>query len=140
MALERAADRRLACATMKSWPICERVFVEMKTVDIPLTLTYDDVLLAPRFSTVQSRSHVDTGTWFTRQIHLSAPLVSANMDTVTETRMAIAMARFGGIGVIHRFLSIADQAALVIRVKRHQGHVIIDPVTIAPDATIPGAP
>ena len=58
------------------------------------------------------------------------------MDTVTETRMAIAMARFGGIGVIHRFLSIADQAALVTWVKRHQGHVIIDPVTIAPNATI----
>ena len=121
---------------MKSCATHERVFIAMKTVDIPLALTYDDVLLAPRFSTVQSRSHVDTGSWFTKQIHLSAPLVSANMDTVTETRMAIAVARFGGIGVIHRFLSIADQAALVTRVKRHQGHVIIDPVTIAPDATI----
>ena len=107
----------------------------MKPEDIPLALTYDDVLLRPQFSRVRSRRDVETGTQFTRQIALTVPLVSANMDTVTEARMAIAMARFGGIGVIHRFMSVEDQVGEVVRVKRRQSYVIADPVTVGPRAT-----
>ena len=73
---------------------------------IPLALTYDDVLLVPRFSSVKSRRDVCCSAQFTKQIRLNAPFVSANMDTVTEAPMAIAVAEFGGIGVIHRFLPI----------------------------------
>ena len=85
---------------------------------------------------MHSRRDVDTGTYFARQIALNTPLISANMDTVTEARMAIKMAKFGGIGVIHRFRSVDDQAAEVERVKRRQSHVIHDPVTIMPTASI----
>ena len=103
---------------------------------IPLVLTYDDVLLVPRFSSIASRRDVDCTSWFTRQIMLKAPLVSANMDTVTEADMAIAMATFGGIGVVHRFLPIVRQAAEVARVKRYQSKVIEDPHTISSTATV----
>ena len=75
---------------------------------IPLGLTYDDVLLVPRFSSIRSRRDVDVSTRFTRDIALKVPLVSANMDTVTEAPMAIALAEFGGLGVIHRFLPIEE--------------------------------
>ena len=105
----------------------------MKVDDIPLALAYDDVLLRPRFSSVQSRRNVDTSTRFTRQIQLNSPLVSANMDTVTEARMAMAMACFG---VIHRFMSVDDQAGEVARVKRRQTHVISEPVTVSPRASV----
>ena len=111
----------------------------MPVYEMPLALTYDDVLLQPRFSTVRSRRDVDTGAYFARQIALKTPLISANMDTVTEAQMAIKMARFGGIGVIHRFMSVDDQAAEVERVKRRQSHVIHDPVTIMPTASISDA-
>jgi IMP dehydrogenase len=99
-------------------------------------LTYDDVLLVPQFSSIRSRRDVDCATRFTRQIELKAPFVSANMDTVTESRMAIAIAEFGGIGAIHRFLPIEAQVAEVLRVKRHQSKVIEDPYTVSPEATI----
>ena len=111
----------------------------MPVYEMPLALTYEDVLLQPRFSTVRSRRDVDTSAYFARQIALKTPLISANMDTVTEARMAIAMARFGGIGGIHRFMSVDDQAAEVERVKRRQSHVIHDPVTIMPTASISDA-
>ena len=111
----------------------------MPVYEMPLALTYDDVLLQPRFSTVRSRRDVDTSAYFARQIALKTPLVSANMDTVTEARMAIAMARFGGLGVIHRFMSVDDQAAEVGRVKRRQSHVIHNPVTISPTASVSDA-
>ena len=101
-----------------------------------LALTYDDVLLTPRRSTIASRRAVDTGTCLTRRIPLAIPIVSANMDTVTESAMAIAMARMGGIGIVHRFLPIARQVAEVARVKRSEGWVIDHPWTLAPDATI----
>ncbi|MFQ6028536.1 MAG: IMP dehydrogenase, partial [Dehalococcoidia bacterium] len=104
--------------------------------DIPLALTYDDVLLLPRFSSIRSRREVDCSAQFTRQIQVQAPLVSANMDTVTESRMAIALAEFGGIGVIHRFLTIEQEVAEVSRVKRFQSEVIEDPYTIKPRASI----
>ena len=100
-----------------------------------LGLTYDDVLLLPGYSDL-APSDIDTTTRLTREITLKAPLVSAAMDTVTESRMAIAMAREGGIGVLHRNLSIEDQAYQVDLVKRTQTGIISNPVTIGPDATL----
>ncbi len=103
---------------------------------IPLGLTYDDVLLVPRFSTVKSRKDVDCSSMFTKQIALGAPFVSSNMDTVTESAMAIAAAEFGGVGVIHRFLTIEAQVNEVTKVKRSQSRIIEDPHTISPTATL----
>ncbi|MEV7397377.1 IMP dehydrogenase [Aeromicrobium sp. NPDC092404] len=101
----------------------------------PLGLTYDDVLLLPGFSDLNP-SEIDTTSRLTREISLRIPLVSAAMDTVTESRMAIAMARQGGIGVLHRNLSLEDQAYQVDLVKRTQTGIISNPVTIGPDATL----
>jgi IMP dehydrogenase len=101
----------------------------------PMGLTYDDVLLLPGYSDL-APSDIDTTTRLTREIELKAPLVSAAMDTVTESRMAIAMAREGGIGVLHRNLSIEDQAYQVDLVKRTQTGIISNPVTIGPDRTL----
>lgn len=101
----------------------------------PLGLTYDDVLLQPYESDVHP-SEVVTRTRVSRNIELSIPLVSSPMDTVTEARMAIAMAREGGIGVLHRNLSIEDQASQVDRVKRSEAGMVDEPITITPDATI----
>src|SRR3954449_10032851 len=98
-------------------------------------LTYDDVLLLPGETDVIP-SDVDTTTRLTRDITLASPLVSAAMDTVTEARMAIAMAREGGIGVLHRNLSIADQAYQVDLVKRTQTGIISNPITIGPKASL----
>ncbi|MDG7015840.1 MAG: IMP dehydrogenase, partial [Nitrososphaerota archaeon] len=77
--------------------------------DLRVGLTFDDVLLVPKFSDVKSRRDADTRTRFSRRIELAIPIVSANMDTVTESAMAIALARLGGIGVIHRFLTVEEQ-------------------------------
>ena len=104
--------------------------------DLKVGLTFDDVLLVPRFSDIRSRRDVDISTRFSRRIKLHTPVVSANMDTVTESSMAIAMARLGGIGVIHRFLSIEDQVEEVTKVKRSEGIMIEDPITLAPDRTV----
>jgi IMP dehydrogenase len=98
-------------------------------------LTYDDVLLLPGESDVIP-SDADTSTRLTRGIDIAVPLVSAAMDTVTESRLAIALARLGGIGVLHRNLSIADQAHQVEIVKRSESGMITDPVTVGPDATL----
>ncbi len=98
-----------------------------------LTLTYDDVLLEPKHSTIASRRDVDTSTRFSRHITTAIPIVSANMDTVTESAMAIAMARMGGIGIIHRFMPIQWQADEVRKVKRVEGWMIEDPYTIKPE-------
>ena len=108
-----------------------------QTADLlaPLGLTYDDVLLLPGETDVIP-SEVDTTTRLTREISLRVPLVSSAMDTVTESRMAIAMARQGGIGVLHRNLSIQDQAYQVDLVKRTQTGMISNPVTISADATL----
>ena len=100
-----------------------------------LGLTYDDVLLLPGESDL-APTDIDTSTRLTREISLRIPLVSAAMDTVTESRMAIAMAREGGLGVLHRNLSIDDQAYQVDLVKRTQTGIISNPVTIGPDATL----
>jgi len=99
-------------------------------------LTFDDVLLVPKFSDVKSRKDADTRTRFSRSIELDIPVVSANMDTVTESAMAIALARLGGIGVIHRFLTVEEQVAEVLKVKRSEGVVIEDPITMGPDRTV----
>jgi IMP dehydrogenase len=113
---------------------------EVPGSDVPakfaaLGLTYDDVLLLPGASDLNP-TEIDTTTRLTREISIKVPLVSAAMDTVTESRMAIAMAREGGIGVLHRNLSIADQAYQVDLVKRTQTGMISNPITIGPDATL----
>lgn len=105
-------------------------------MDIRLGLTFDDVLLLPRHSRVFSRKDVSTRTRLSRNITLDIPLISANMDTVTEHRMAQAMARLGGIGIIHRFLSIERQVDEVRKVKRAENIIIPDPFTVAPGVTL----
>src|SRR5438128_1487085 len=99
--------------------------------DLPTALTFDDVLLVPRHSTVVP-SQVDVSTRFSRNILLNVPLASAAMDTVTESRLAIAMAQHGGIGVIHKNLSIEEQASEVDRVKRSESGMIVNPITLSP--------
>ena len=100
-----------------------------------LGLTYDDVMLLPGHTDVIP-SEADTSTRLTRNIRIASPLVSSAMDTVTESRMAIAMARQGGLGVLHRNLSIEDQASQVDQVKRSESGMITHPVTTTPDATV----
>jgi IMP dehydrogenase len=114
---------------------CRRV----NSAGIPLALSYDDVLLSPRRSGIGSRSDVEVSTRLTKRLRLAVPVVSANMDTVTEATMAIAMARGGGIGIVHRFLSVERQVAEVARVKRAEALVIPDPHTIGPDAALADA-
>ncbi len=102
---------------------------------IPEGLTFDDVLLLPGRSSVLP-SEVDTRSCFTRKLPLDIPLASAAMDTVTESRLAIAIARQGGIGIVHRNMTIDRQAEEVDRVKRSESGMIVDPVTISPDITL----
>lgn len=102
---------------------------------IKKALTFDDVLLVPAYSQVLPRD-TDLTAQFTRDIKLNIPLVSAAMDTVTEARLAIAMAQEGGIGVIHKNLSAEQQAREVARVKRHEFGIVIDPITVTPTMTV----
>jgi IMP dehydrogenase len=104
----------------------------MSTIRPGLALTFDDVLLVPRHSTVHPRQ-VSVQTRLTRVITLNIPLISAAMDTVTEAEMAIAMARHGGLGVIHKNMTVEKQAAEVDRVKRSESGMIRDPITLGPD-------
>src|SRR5690606_19615487 len=101
----------------------------------PIGLTFDDVLLLPGESDVVP-SEVDTASRASRNIDVRVPLLSSAMDTVTEARMAIAMARQGGLGVLHRSVSIDEQARQVDLVKRSESGMVTDPVTIGPDATL----
>ncbi len=103
---------------------------------IEIGLTFDDVLLIPRRSGVSTRRQIDTQTRLCRGIDLAIPIVSASMDTVTEARMASAIAREGGIGIIHRFLPIEEHVAEVRRVKRAESVVIDTPYTVGPEATV----
>jgi IMP dehydrogenase len=103
--------------------------------DLRLALTFDDVLLLPAESDVLPKS-VETATRLTRNIQVNIPIVSAAMDTVTEARMAIAMAAAGGLGFIHKNLTVEEQAAEVVKVKKYESAVVADPVTIEPDAPI----
>lgn len=98
-------------------------------------LTFDDVLLVPAASDVLP-DQVDVNTWLTRTIRLNIPLVSAAMDTVTETRLAIALARSGGIGIIHKNMTPEQQAEMVRKVKRSESGMITDPITMTPDKTV----
>lgn len=118
----------MRCITRKGLILEDRSF--------PLGLSYDDVLLVPVRSDVKSRRQVDVSTALTRRINLRIPVVSANMDTVTESSMAIAMARMGGIGIIHRFMQISRQVAEVEKVKRAEAYVISNPYTIEPSCTV----
>jgi len=99
-------------------------------------LTFDDVLLIPKRSSIRSRKDVTTQTWLTPGLRLQIPIVAANMDTVTEMRMAMAMAQQGGIGILHRFMSVEKQAEAVRRVKRAETMVVENPLQISPDATV----
>ena len=101
-----------------------------------LALTYDDVLLVPQHSDVASRRKLSTRTRLTSKIMLQAPIVSANMDTVTESDMAIAMAREGGIGIIHRFMSIDEQVRQIARVKKAESFIVENPLTLSVAHTI----
>src|SRR6187401_1978478 len=114
--------------------------MDLKTQSLSLTstesgiataLTFDDILLVPQHSTVLP-TQVDTGTWLTRNIRLNVPLLSAAMDTVTESSLAIAMAQHGGLGVIHKNLSVEEQASEVDRVKRSESGMIVNPITLSP--------
>ena len=114
--------------------------MDLKTDELILTstptgietaLTFDDVLLVPQHSTVLP-TQVDVSTWLTRHIRLDVPLVSAAMDTVTESELAVAMAQQGGLGVIHKNLSVEEQAAEVDRVKRSESGMIVNPITLSP--------
>src|SRR5438309_4042312 len=120
-------------------PVCVRpIFLrEAGMMDSPIAegLTFDDVLLLPGKSSVLP-TEVNTQTHVTKKIPLNIPLVSAAMDTVTESRLAIAMARQGGLGFVHRSMSIERQAEEVDRVKRSESGMIVDPVTISPDLSV----
>ncbi|MFW6322374.1 MAG: IMP dehydrogenase, partial [Guyparkeria sp.] len=98
-------------------------------------LTFDDVLLIPARSSVLPRD-VSLVTRLTRNIDINIPLISAAMDTVTEARLAIALAQEGGLGIIHKNMSAAQQAEHVRRVKKHESGVIKDPITVTPDTSI----
>ncbi|MCS6768010.1 MAG: IMP dehydrogenase [Candidatus Nitrosocaldus sp.] len=112
---------------------------EGKSLEIREGLTFDDVLLVPKRSSVVSRSHVNLRTRLSRRISLNIPIVSANMDTVTEANMAIAMAREGGIGIIHRFMSVEQQVNEVRKVKRAENIIIEQPYTIRQEQSLADA-
>ncbi|MGA7195086.1 MAG: IMP dehydrogenase [Anaerolineales bacterium] len=101
-----------------------------------VALTYDDVLLVPQYSDVASRRKLSTQTKLTRKIVLQAPIISANMDTVTESEMAITMAREGGIGIIHRFMTIDEQVRQIERVKKAESFIVDNPITLTVSHTV----
>ena len=109
--------------------------MKVALMDIPLGLTFDDVLLRPAESDILP-SMADTSTQLTRAIRLNIPVLSAAMDTVTEADMAIAMAQLGGIGVLHRNMELYEQAAAVRAVKRYESGMVVNPITIQPEATL----
>ncbi len=113
----------------------ERTLATRLDTALALALTFDDILLVPRHSTVLP-AQVDVGTRLTRNIRLNVPLLSAAMDTVTESEMAIAMAQQGGLGIIHKNLPIEEQASEVDRVKRSESGMIVNPITLSPIARI----
>src|SRR5271157_818031 len=105
---------------------------------VPEALTFDDVLLLPAYSDVIP-AQASTQTQLTRNIRLNIPIISAAMDTVTESHMAIALAQQGGIGIVHRNLTIEQQTNEVDKVKRSESGMIVDPVTMAPEAKVSDA-
>src|SRR5439155_1419186 len=129
-ARQSALPRGSPTATLGGLP--ERRMIDPK---VPLALTFDDVLLLPAESNVLPRQ-VDVSAQLTRNLRLKIPLVSAAMDTVTEARTAIAMAQEGGLGFIHKNFSIQQQALEVTKVKKYESGMVVDPVTIEPDAPV----
>ena len=123
-------SRRLSAARRGAAP--------MSDADIPLGLTFDDVLLRPAESAVLP-SQADTRTRLTREIALNIPILSSAMDTVTEADMAIVMAQLGGLGVLHRNMEVEEQAAAVRAVKRYESGMIVNPITMTPDQTLADA-
>jgi len=117
--------------TVKTETTTER----LTSATVETALTFDDVLLRPRHSDTLPRE-VDVSTRLTRRIPLNLPLLSAAMDTVTESRMAIAMAQLGGIGIVHKNLDIQAQASEVDRVKRSESGMIVNPITLSPEARV----
>ncbi len=113
----------------------ERTLATRLDTALTTALTFDDILLVPRHSTVLP-AQVDVSTRLTRNIRLNVPLLSAAMDTVTESEMAIAMAQQGGLGIIHKNLPIEEQASEVDRVKRSESGMIVNPITLSPTARI----
>lgn len=103
---------------------------------IPIGLTFNDVLLVPQFSTINSRNDISLKTLFSKNVPLNVPIVSSPMDTVTETSMAIEMARRGGLGIVHRYNTIEEQAHMIAKVKRAESFVIKNPYTIGQDTTV----
>ncbi|MFA7315153.1 MAG: IMP dehydrogenase [Candidatus Magasanikbacteria bacterium] len=114
----------------------KKIFLTKNNMNIPLALTYDDVLIVPCRSTFSSRDEANTKTRLSRNVNLNIPIISANMDSVTGSDMAIAIARLGGIGILHRFNSIEENVEEVKRVKRAQNLIVSDPYTIDPDKTV----
>ena len=106
---------------------------------IPLALTYDDVLIIPKRSTLQSRSEANIKTRLTKNLNINIPIVSSNMDTVTEAQMAITLARMGGIGILHRFMDIANNVEQVKKVKRAQNYIVHNPYIIDPQTSVQDA-
>lgn len=105
-------------------------------MEFPLALAFDDVLLKPQYSDIESRSTVSLKTRLSKNVTLNVPLISSNMDTVTEENMAISMAKCGGIGIIHRYCSIEDQVQMVKKVKRSESFIISEPYTLLESDTI----
>lgn len=100
--------------------------------NFPTALTFDDVLLVPQYSKINSRSECAVVSLFSKNVPLNVPIVSSPMDTVTETEMAVHMAKNGGLGILHRFNTIDEQARMVRRVKRSGAFINTNPLTIGP--------
>src|SRR3954452_14366269 len=107
-------------------------------MEIRQALTFDDVMLVPAASSILP-GETDTRTRITREVELGIPLVSAAMDTVTEANLAIAMAQAGGLGIVHKNLTVDEQAAEIRKVKKFEAGMVVNPVTIPPDATLADA-
>jgi IMP dehydrogenase/GMP reductase len=137
----RSRSSRSIMQTRSTSPLANRPclswadMADLISSDIPLGLTFDDVLLQPLESSVLP-SQAETRTRLTREIPLNIPILSSAMDTVTEADMAIALAQLGGIGVLHRNLSIEEQAAAVRAVKRFESGMVVNPITMTPDQTL----
>src|SRR5579859_880439 len=131
----RSVPGRFASRQTHPEPLAGGQNLRSSAMPIRDAFTFDDVLLVPQASSVLPTA-ANTETRFTRTIKLNIPLVSAAMDTVTESKLAIALAQAGGMGVIHRNLSVERQAEEVRRVKRFESGIVINPITIAPDAKL----
>ncbi len=118
---------------------CVVVVDAVRIEDIEYGLSYRDVLLVPQRTDVESRKHVNTETLAAKGVKLKIPLIAANMDTVTEAEMAIAMARKGGLGIIHRFMGIERQAREIVKVKRAEAYIIENPYSISSEDTVANA-